>query len=227
MANLGTFLTMLLVFTQLVWSKNLKKFSFLLLVDTLIFSLLVNSGYFIKLGTLDLDYEEALMICFIIVSLINGGLYRIRSLLLKKSFLLLFIAAIGIVLLVFNPNKTFVMPVGGSWDAYYAGKIELIPLEFSANNIERFFRLLLFLIVLFSLNNLLKEKEYRERLIKAIIIICAIQVVLGYLDFVMKSILNLSLLQSFANSFFGSEFRTDIIPERANAVFIHAFMLEP
>ncbi len=227
MANLGTFLTMLLVFIQLVWSKNLKKFSFLLLVDTLIFSLLINSGCFLKTGNLVLDYEEFLLILYILVTIINGGLNKIRSSLLKGSFILLFIAIVGIFLLIVNPNKMTVMPVGGSWDAYYSGRIELIPLEFSIKNVERFIRLFFFIIAIVGISNLIKEKKITQGIIKAIIYITVIQVALGYLDLVTKLIYNQPVLQSIADSFFGGVLRLEFIPVRANAVFIQGLMQEP
>ena len=228
MVNPVTFLIFIIVIYQSLHANDLRRLSFLLFVDSLVFALLTNSGYFIKIGSLSIEYEEALMVCFITVLTISGGIWRLRSSIFVKSLVLLATVSVGLCLLAVNPINILVLPIGGSWDAYYAGSYILEPLTFSVRNSERLFRLVLFIIVVIGLNDLTRDKKFRLELIKAIIVITVLQTALGYLDLGTKLFFHQPVLQSLATSLLGqgaSQYQS--IGKRAGAYFIQALMKEP
>jgi len=228
MINPATFFVIALIIYQASRARDLKTLSFHLFIDGIAFALLVNSGYFIKVGSLILEYEEVLMLCFVIVSFASGEITKTTRRLALKVLALLVVTATGLYILVVDPINVLVMPVGGSWDRFYGGSFTLEPLRFSTKNIERLFRVSLIIIVVIGVSKFVRKKRFRSSLIKSIIMITLIQAIIGYLDLVIKALFQRPVLQSVATSFFGmgaSQFGG--IGIRAGSYLIQGFMKEP
>lgn len=227
MVNPGTFLIIALIIMQVFYCQNLKQFSTLLFLDALGLALLVNSGYFIKIGSLYLSYDEVVTLFFVITVFLNSGFSHIDRKSLLKGIILINVSIMGIFLLITLPKpNTMVMTIGASWDAYYAGINTMKPLAFSSDNLERVFRLILFVIIGLSFKNTFKSKM--NLILKALIYFTAAQVVIGYFDFFSKLLLNSSVVPNFTNLIFG------VVPsQHANLVFkaglptIQGLMKEP
>ena len=98
MVNPGTFLIIALIIIQGFYCHNLKQFSTLLFLDALGLALLANSGYFIKIGSLYLSYEEVLTLFFLTTWFLNSGSSHIDKKTLLKGIILINVAIIGIYL---------------------------------------------------------------------------------------------------------------------------------
>ncbi|PVD16200.1 hypothetical protein V512_004535 [Mesotoga sp. Brook.08.105.5.1] len=228
MVNPATFFVVALIIYQILHAKDLKTLSFHLFLDGIVFALLAGSGYFIKFGSLTLEYEEVLMLCYIVVFIASGGMKKDSHGLVLKAIVLLVVTAVGLYILVLAPKNVLVMPVGGSWDQQYLGRFIFEPLAFSTKNAERFFRLILVTIVAIGVSDLVRKKEFRSSLIKSIIMITLIQTIIGYLDIGTKMLLNRPVLQLITTSFLGtgvSQFGG--IAMRGGSYLIQGFMREP
>lgn len=227
MVNPGTFLIIALIIIQGFYCHNLKQFSTLLFLDALGSALLVNSGYFIKIGALYLAYEEVLTLFFLTTWFLNTGFSHIDKKALLKGIILINVSIIGIYLLItFPKSNTMVMPIGDSWDSYYAGITQMKPLAFSSNNSERVFRLILFVMIGLSVKNILKPNQ--NLILKALIYFTAAQVAIGYLDLFSKLLLNRPVIQNFTSMIFGVEFsQNQNLVFRAGLPTIQGLMQEP
>ncbi|PNS36987.1 hypothetical protein [Mesotoga sp. B105.6.4] len=228
MVKPGTFLVAIIVCLQLFYLKDLRRVSFYFLLDSLAFALLVNSGYFIKVGSVVLEYEEILMICFIATWLVSGGFGRINSNLLLRAMLFLAAIAFGQYFLVMEPLNTLVMPISGNWDSLYAGAFVLEPVKFSSKNSERLLCVVLFVLVMVALADFTNKNRERKELVRAIIMITTIQTALGFIDLALKQFLHRPALQTLCLNLFGSgasQFHG--IAVRAGSYVLQAFMKEP
>jgi len=213
---------------QLFFSSNLARFSFLVFLDALFFALLVNSGYFFKLGSITIEYEEFLMVCFSITILMSKEVRRVTNNIIIGSVILLICVFMGYFRLIVNNETLYVLPVGGSWNAYYAGQVSLERLVFSVKNIERVFRLLLFIYASMGVNALIRKDNIAVKLIKYIVVLTALQVSFGYLDLLVKLIFNSPIIQTLGVTIFGkgiSQYQE--IALRANVYLVQGFMREP
>jgi len=225
--NPGTFFIVFILIFQAISSRDLKQFSLLLFLDAMAFTLLANSGYFIKIGSLMLEYEEILTIMFLFSYFITFGSNQIDKKTFLKGIILIVVAIIGVfnLLLTVHPN-TLVVPIGSSWDAYYAGKNVMIPLSFSSANLERIFRLILFVLIGLSIKDILQSE--RNLVAKLLIYITSIQILIGFIDLISKLIFNLPVIPTFSKLFFGvgsSQYSGFTI--RAGLPIIQGFMKEP
>jgi len=227
MVNPGTFLIIALIILQGFYSHNLKQFSTLLFLDALGLALLVNSGYFIKIGSLYLSYEEVLTLFFLTAWFLNNGFTHIDKKVFLKGIILINVSLIGIYLLItFPKSNTMVMPIGGNWDAYYAGINQMKPLAFSSNNSERVFRLILFVMIGLSVKNILKSNM--NLILKAFIYFTAAQALIGYFDLFSKLLLNAPVIQNFTSVIFGVETSQNLnLLFRAGLPTIQGLMKEP
>jgi len=225
--NPGTFFTIFILIFQAIRSRNLKQFSTLLFLDSMAFALLVNSGYFIKIGSLMLEYEEVLIILFLLSFFINFGSNQIDKKIFLKGIILIVVTIIGVftLLLTAHPN-TMVVPIGASWDAYYAGKNVMIPLSFSSANLERVFRIILFVLIGLSIKDILQSGQ--NLVAKSLFYITSIQILIGIIDLISKLIFNLPVIPTFSKLFFGvgpSQYTG--LSMRAGLPIIQGFMKEP
>lgn len=227
MVNPGTFLIIALIIIQGFYCHNLKQFSTFLFVDALGLALLVNSGYFIKIGTLYLSYEEVLTLFFLTTWFLNSGSSHIDKKTLLKGIILINVSIIGIFLMITIPKpNTMVMPISGSWDAYYAGNYQMKPLAFSSDNFERVIRLILFVMIGLSVKNILRPNI--NLILKALIYFTAAQVVIGYLDLFSKLLLNSPVIQNFTSLIFGvGSSQIQSLVFRAGLPAIQGLMKEP
>jgi len=228
MVNPGTFLIIALTIIQGFYCHNLKQFSTLLFLDALGLALLMNSGYFIKIGSLYLSYEEVLSLFFLTTWFLNSGFSHIDKKALLKGIILINVSIIGIYLLItFPKSNTMVMPpIGGIWDAYYAGINQMKPLAFSSNNSKRILRLILFVMIGLSVKNILKPNQ--NLILKALIYFTAAQVVIGLLDLFSKLLLNSPVIPYFTSMIFGVASGQKLnFMFRAGLPSIQGLMLEP
>jgi hypothetical protein len=226
MVNPGTFLIIALIIIQGFYCHNLKQFSTLLFLGALGSALLIE-GYFIKIGSLYLTYEEVMTLFFLTSWFLNSGLYHIDKKVLLKGIILINVTIIGIYLLITFPKpNTMVVPIGASWDAYYAGITQMKPLSFSSNNSERVFRLILFVMIGLSVKNFLKSNK--NLILKALLYFTAAQVLIGYLDLFSKLLLSRPVIPNFRIVIFGTEFSENVnLYFRAGLPTIQGLMGEP
>lgn len=226
MVNPGTFFIVSIIIFQAIRFRNLKQFSILLFLDAMFFALLANSGYFIKIGPLMLEYEEALIVLFLFVYFINFGATQIDKKLFLKGIFLIVVATIGVfTLLLTVDHNTMVVPIGASWDAYYAGKNVTIPLSFSSANLERIFRIILLVLIGLSIKDILRSE--RNLVAKSLVYITSIQILIGIIDLVSKLIFDLPVVPTFSKWFFGvgpSQYTS--LSMRAGLPVIQGFMKE-
>ncbi len=190
-------------------------------------ALLVNSGYFIKIGSLMLEYGEVLTIIFLFSYFILFGANQINKKTFLKGIILIVVAIIGVfnLLLMVHPN-TLVAPIGSSWDAYYAGKDVMIPLSFSSANLERVFRLILFVLIGLSIKNILQSEQ--KLVAKLLIYITSIQILIGFIDLISKLIFHLPVIPTFSKLFFGEESSQYTgFAMRVGLPIVQGFMKEP
>lgn len=227
MVNPGTFLVIFLLIFQAIYSRNLKKFSVFLFLDAIAFALLVNSGYFIRIGALVLEYEEILSVLFLFIYFLGSGFNKINSKTFFKGILLITTALLGVFLLILiSHNNITVVPIGASWDAYYAGKNVMVPLSFSSANLERIFRLILFVLMGLCIKDILKSN--RNLIAKSLVFFTSLQILIGLIDLMSKLLFNVSLIPNISALFFGvgsSQYMG--VAVRGGLPSIQGFMKEP
>lgn len=202
MVNPGTFLVIFLLIFQAIYSRNLKKFSVFLFLDAMAFALLANSGYFIRIGALVLEYEEILSLLFLFIYFLGSGFDKINSKTFFKGILLITTALLGVFFLILiSHNNITVVPIGASWDAYYAGKNVMVPLSFSSANLERIFRLILFVLMGLCIKDILKSN--RNLIAKSLVFFTSLQVLIGLIDLMSKLLFNASLIPNISARIFG------------------------
>lgn len=227
MVNPGTFLVIFLLIFQAIYSRNLKKFSVFLFLDALAFALLVNSGYFIRVGALVLEYEEILSLLFLFIYFLGSGFDKINSKTFFKGILLITTALLGVFFLILiSHNNITVVPIGASWDAYYAGKNVMVPLSFSSANLQRIFRLILFVLMGLCIKDILKSNQ--NLIAKSLVFFTSLQVLIGLIDLMSKLLFNVSLIPNISSLIFGVGSAQHIgVVVRAGLPSIQGFMKEP
>lgn len=229
MVNPGTFLVIFLLIFQAIYSRNLKKLSVILFLDSMAFALLVNSGYFIRVGALVLEYEEILSLLFLFIYFLGSGFDKINSKTFFKGILLITTALLGVFFLILiSHNNITVVPIGASWDAYYAGKNVMVPLSFSYANLERIFRLILFVLMGLCIKDILKSNQ--NLIAKSLVFFISLQVLIGLIDLMTKLLFNVSLIPHITALIFGvgsSQHFGLAVRVRAGLPSIQGFMKEP
>jgi len=231
MINIATIFllgTLLLIMAK---CRNLEELRMFSLVGALAFALLVNSGYFLQIGSIFLQYDEFMVLFFLGLSLFTGKLYRIDKTVFFGGLGLIIVVLLGVVMLALDLRNVKVLPIGESWDAFFYGRTYLLaPVTFSTKNIERIIRIIMLVVIGISINEYLRKApiDAISFFEKAIIMITSVQVLIGALDFCLKFFLQTAFLQQFTAFFFGiapSQFGRYIV--RGGTYAIQGFMREP
>lgn len=137
--------------------KNKSDYFILTLKTLIVFSLYINIGYFMKIGSFELLYSEILTVLVVLL-----GTFRVKFSMPKKSIfsvLTLFIVIlIGYAVLLNFKNPPMVLPVGGSWDGYFIGREYLLQARFGSSHYLRLIRIVLFICLLYVFDRTLDKK---------------------------------------------------------------------
>jgi len=202
MLNPGSIIVLLLVLFQSIRCKDMLQFSTFLFLDAIAFALLVNSGYFIKIGSIELQYEEFLMLLYLFISFLLIGSIKVNLATFTNGLLLLTVTLFGIYLLVIHPDQqSMVVPIGASWDAMFFGENVMRPLSFSTNNLERVIRIVLFVFLGTIARDI--SVSHENLISRAILFITTVQMVIGFIDFFTKIVLNIPVLPVVSARIFG------------------------
>ena len=163
----------------------------------------INVGYFIKIGTMEIEYHEILLALLFILSIfILAKNRKVNKNCFTTSLLLLFSVIIGMVLCYFWPSNEYVVDFSHSWDKYVLGDFtQLSRVSFSIQAYFMFFRLLIFLFLL-NIIRIYYTKDEIIQIAKRIHKYLKYFIIFGVIEFICAYIFNYNIT-TFIDWFFG------------------------
>lgn len=163
----------------------------------------MNYGYFIKVAGVELEYNDVLLAILFVLSLfLILDIKKFSRKIVINSLLLLTIILIGIVWCIISPAETNVIDFNHSWDFYLRGVAnQMLPVSFSMQGILMFFRVIIFVSILFTAYTVISENEW---MMIASSVLTKFKVVIIYcvFEYIGKTLLKLPL-NEYLNIFFG------------------------
>lgn len=201
----GLFLVMLLMLAFLTSNstKSLFKNLFLLEITFSVFKL--NYGYFLKAGSLEIQYGEIVLAATVLVASIQLLVSRLNTNVLGAGLALILVVLIGVVTLRLDPPDVLVIGFDayGGWDGYLRGELDnLAPPVFSNQSLLMGLRVIFYVILIvaakscFEREDWLKTLDILVKISKVLILYGLIEIVLRYgLKLDLNSALNLLMGQ--------------------------------
>ncbi|WP_210469643.1 hypothetical protein [Sporosarcina sp. 6E9] len=223
MLTLGSFILLIILGYGLLRKKDYLLFVIKILV---VFSVYINMGYFLKVGSFELAYSEVLLVLAILISFIKIRLeFRIPTIM----YLLIFAIVIftGFLALV-NGSAPMVIPMGSSWDDYFYGRIGMTEATLNISHVIRVFRIILFIAVYYIIDKYVIRDVARSNEIKRFIVkIAAVFAFMGIFEQITK-LFNSNIFIDIAGQIFGvGNSQLTWLVERGSSPVLQGLTLEP
>lgn len=157
-------------------------------------------GYFVKLGTVEIDYVDIAMLLTAFFGFLDS-----RNCINRKTFILsmalLGWSLLGMILTSVLPPHTQIIPTTVSWDAYFYGRASKTTAVISVSSIMAFIKLGLSLFILCFSGQILDDDYAKVR--RIIVRISKVHIVWLVVEVVSKNILKTNLLPNLRNTIFG------------------------
>lgn len=195
----------------------------------IVFSVYLNIGYFLKLGSLEIAYSEVLVLGFVLFGLffVKRIQIPITSMLIVISFLLAIVC--GYWVLVSELNHPLVLPIGGSWDRVQFGLDALIDANFGGAHIKRIIRIFIFIAAYYLVDKQIVGNAKRSLEVKKFIVTSGVIIAwLGIVEQFFKIVFSSSFVTQLASTIFGvGGSQLTWLAERGSYPVLQGLMLEP
>lgn len=229
MITIGSLIVIALLLFGLIRYKSYTKYYVYLIKTLIVFSVYIQIGYFVQIGSLQVEYAEVLTILAIIVGipLLKNVRIPVLSLLLTGG--LVFTILIGFMHLIYTNNPPIVLPVGGSWDLLLWGQDTLSTASFSLSNILRIIRIIVFLMLYFVLDKFLLRDNEKSNEMKSFVVNSGLFFAgLGIIEQITKTLLNSTIFIDFTTNIFGiAESQVTVNFERGGVFALQGLTHEP
>ncbi|MGE6553753.1 hypothetical protein [Exiguobacterium artemiae] len=204
MVNIGSVLLILfLIFGNIKYNTKELYYVFLLKV-LIVFSLYIQIGYFIQIGSFQLEYSELLMIIIVVLgfSSFKNGKVPILSWLVFLGLMMSIV--LGYFSLIFSQENSLVLAEGGSWDQVVWGNQFLTEATFTASNIMKLLRILVFILLFWIIDMLLSQKNYIINELKIFTVNAGVVFAgIALIEQITKTILKSTVFLDVTTSIFG------------------------
>ena len=204
MVNIGSVLLILfLIFGSIKYNTKELYYVFLLKV-LIVFSLYIQIGYFIQIGSFQLEYSELLMIIIVVLgfSSFKNGKVPILSWLVFLGLMMSIV--LGYFSLIFSQENSLVLAEGGSWDQVVWGNQFLTEATFTASNIMKLLRILVFILLFWIIDMLLSQKNYIINELKIFTVNAGVVFAgIALIEQITKTILKSTVFLDVTTSIFG------------------------
>lgn len=168
----------------------------------LFLNLFCSMGYFLKVGSFELFYDEFVTILLFIFSLIYLLKGQINKNLTINLIVLIISMSISVLLNVFSNTKEFGIKYGNAWDSYFWGTIGFEQLDVGKRTFLMSGRLYVYLINLYVFITLIHVKDLKK-LLKLLRKLSVLAIVLFFLEFVFKNVFHSYGLNNLYFKIFG------------------------
>lgn len=171
-----------------------------LLAITMTIQICSLGGYFIKIGSTEIDYVDVMLLLTAVF-----GFFVAKNRVNKKTFALSMLLTgwilLGLFLTVFFPPKTQIIPPSVSWDAYFYGRANRITASVSSSSILVLIKVVLTLMVL-CFSPLLVDDDF-VRVRKIVVTTSKIHIVWLVAEILTKNFLHLNIFPELRNAILG------------------------
>ena len=168
----------------------------------LFINLFCSMGYFLRVGSFELFYDEFLTIIIFIFSIMYLLKGKINKNLTINLILLVVSMFISVLLNVYSNNKEFGIKYGNAWDSYFWGTIGFEQLDVGQRTILMSGRLYVYLVNLYVFITLIHVKDLKK-LLAILRKLSVLAIVLFLLEFVFKNVFHSYSLNNVYFKIFG------------------------
>lgn len=185
------------------------------------------SGYFCKLGNLEIEYSEFLIGILIVLSLytLNSVTINRRSMFLY--FLFFISCLLGILHSLLFPYQDKIIDYSVGWDSYIFGLTSKVDATISLQSVLMLIRILIYLIILIYINKKYNEK-WLEKTVHSILSLSKIQIWFLIAEFISKYFMRSNSLIELKNFILGyGDSTINYMIVRGNKVALYGLTREP
>ena len=186
------------IFNKKDYKKMFMSF-FMVMIMTKFF---INIGYFVKIGSFDIMYDEF----FTFLTFISALKYLTKnnsSLTYKKNIFCLIISiSFSIILNFLLSYNEYGIRYGGSWDDYFLGTESFKILTPSFNSLLQIVRIFMFFTIYYTFSKEISKSKFKK-MMNVMFCISIFAVIMFIIEFVQKNMLHSYFLNDFYNKIFG------------------------
>ncbi len=172
----------------------------LLLAITMTIQVCSLGGYFIKIGSIEIDYVDVTLLLTAAFGFIASK-NRVNGKTLILCMLLIGWVLLGLFATTFFPPKTQILPPSVSWDAYFYGRANRMTASVSTSSMLALIKVVLTLMVL-CFSSILGDDDF-TRIRKIVITTSKIHIVWLVAEFLTKNFLHSNILPELRNAILG------------------------
>lgn len=227
MINLRPFGIIVLIFVSyiIVNNENIVKKYIKLLLFSIVIETFINVGYFISIGTYELQYSEILIAILGILSIIILIIKPCEKRILLSGGILAFSVVMSIISLILFPLDYKIITFGMSWSNYFYGN--MVYPEFNLQTIKMGIRFILYIAIATATVSVINKErvlELQKGFIKYGIGIIGFIII----EFIIKNIFRSNILSGIIGWFFGTGGSTvGVLLERGSIYSLQALTREP
>ena len=171
-----------------------------LLAITMTIQICSLGGYFIKIGSTEIDYVDVMLLLTAVFGFFAAK-NRVNKITFALNMLLTGWILLGLFLTVFFPPKTQIIPPSVSWDAYFYGRANRMTASVSSSSILALIKVVLTLMVL-CFSPLLVDDDF-VRVRKIVVTTSKIHIVWLVAEILTKNFLHLNIFPELRNAIWG------------------------
>lgn len=201
--TIGTFIFLIItVFIFVKNSSSLKKLFISLFNLLVITSLFMNVGYFIKIGSFSLQYNEFILFVTFFISLLLVISKKFDTAILLKFILMTIVFCIPLVLNLVLNYQEYGISYDYTWDNYFLGRVDFTLLKPNSRSLLHLLRIVIFFFVIGCYLRFSNKNDF-DSLIKKIYKISIIYLFILLIEFIFKNVLYSPIVNDFYLSVLG------------------------
>lgn len=219
MVSFAALVILLILLYVIARFRNLNRLQLSIWYILVFFSIITDSGYFIRIGSFDIKFSDALLLMLLLTSFLNYKQRKLGITALTTGVMFCFSITIGILNLIINPLKeTYAMPLTGA--------ILYKQIEYSSEVFQRLLSTLFFVLALLFAGDLIKKNVRQTK--KLIVYSTLLISLIGLFEFAIKIGSGRPLVQEITATFFGVTSAQNLaLFTRAGHYTLQGLMKEP
>lgn len=219
MVSFAALVILLILLYVIARFSNLNRLQLSIWYILVFFSIITDSGYFIRIGSFDIKFSDALLLMLLLTSFLNYKQRKLGITTLTTGVLFCFSITIGILNLIINPLKeTYAMPLTGA--------ILYKQIEYSSEVFQRLLSTFFFVLALLFAGDLIRKNVRQTK--KLIIYSTLLISLIGLFELAIKIGSGRPLVQEITATFFGVTSAQNLaLFTRAGQYTLQGLMKEP
>lgn len=225
MLNIGSFILLFLIFNSI----NKKTFTNAyksLFVLTIVIELLIERGYFVQIGSVQIAYRTICELILGVISLVFLYKHKMKKSIFFSAGIVFIIVVIGLLLLHVFPSGAQGATMQVSWDEILVSRIGKEPIVLNSGMYTEIIQLLLYLLIIVSAVSILNKDDFLD-ILQGVISYSKLLIVFNCIEIITKYLFHSNIYTDILNYVLGSSYATlTTLVYRGNGFVVSGFTKE-